>query len=474
MKNNILFGFILGVLFGGSFLVVPNSALAMDCFNDPVYERDLGGVISTGARVRSVACMEGSDVLTTLAVGTRIDVIGETDGWYKIRSGEYVGWVGQWLIDIGGDGEEIAEAGVEYVGSEQGGEDDGDSDDVENVVTSVVSGDLVSRLRGYILLQVERNGEAWYVSPENGKRYYMKDGDVAYEMLRYFGLGITDSDLALLQAGDFGLVERLKGRIVLQVEHLGEAYYVHPKDGSVHYMKDGDAAYGIMRELSLGITDSDLEGVVSDEFVAVKYENSESATGDEGDNVDENDESDGDESHEDDAYDGSGSYVIEYDGIDISEVNTLWLDEINALRANKGLRLLVVDDRWIETASEYAQYMGDNEVMDHSRADGKSMHEWIDTKGLDFTERYSDGGWNTNYFTENIAWGYMSELNLDELTDVMADTLDFYLAEEGYNGAHYRTIYHTDWNSVGTGVYILNSGSGYKAYLVFHYGSLEL
>ena len=45
------------------------------------------------------------------------------------------------------------------------------------------------------MLQVQQNGEAWYVNPKDGKRYYMKDGEVAYHIMRYLSLGITNKDL---------------------------------------------------------------------------------------------------------------------------------------------------------------------------------------------------------------------------------------------------------------------------------------
>lgn len=147
----------------------------------------------------------------------------------------------------------------------------------------------------------------------------MKDGIVAYDMMREFGLGITNADLLKIPVGleprfpdadsdsdglpdklEEGLQtdpfdkdtdndgvsdadevltrntsptgpgklfyistlrERLKGRILLQVESRGEAWYVHPQDKKRYYMKDGDAAYQIMRFLSLGINNSDLQKI---------------------------------------------------------------------------------------------------------------------------------------------------------------------------------------------------------------------
>ena len=121
-------------------------------------------------------------------------------------------------------------------------------------------------LSGKILLQTESHGEAWYVNPKDGKRYYMKDGAVAYQMMRNFGLGITNADLAKIpQEGEknnnTAFVEKLKGKILLQVEAHGEAWYIDPKTGYKYYMKDGEAAYSLMRFHSLGITNADLNKI---------------------------------------------------------------------------------------------------------------------------------------------------------------------------------------------------------------------
>ena len=54
---------------------------------------------------------------------------------------------------------------------------------------------LSSRLSGLILLQVETNGEAWYLNPKDKKRYYLKDGAAAFQIMKYLSLGIRNSDL---------------------------------------------------------------------------------------------------------------------------------------------------------------------------------------------------------------------------------------------------------------------------------------
>ena len=135
-----------------------------------------------------------------------------------------------------------------------------------------IQGHAPDRLLGRILLQVEEHGEAWYVRTGDAKRYYLADGDAAYAVMRHFSLGITDADLAKIPAaaevaelknsssvcGVNTLASRLKGRILLQVQKNGEAWYVDPVTCRAVYLADGQAAYQIMRYLGLGITNSDL------------------------------------------------------------------------------------------------------------------------------------------------------------------------------------------------------------------------
>lgn len=90
--KKILFAILVTMIF------LP-AAYAGDCFQDPIYERDWNGEVTTGMFVRDVACMEGSTVLTTVPVGEVVKVIAETDGWYKVQTKDgVIGWSGQWLL----------------------------------------------------------------------------------------------------------------------------------------------------------------------------------------------------------------------------------------------------------------------------------------------------------------------------------------------------------------------------------------
>ncbi len=184
---------------------------------------------------------------------------------------------------------------------------------------------LADRLSGYILLQVQSHGEAWYVIPTEAKRTYLANGETAYAVMSKLGLGITNNNLKKIPVGidsrivdidsdgdglgdkleeglktkpnnidsdgdgfddfdevthdynplgkekniyDQALINRLKGKILLQVEEKGQAWYIHPVNGHRYYMKDGPSAYEIMRFLSLGITNDNLNQIPVSSFSA--------------------------------------------------------------------------------------------------------------------------------------------------------------------------------------------------------------
>lgn len=126
---------------------------------------------------------------------------------------------------------------------------------------------LSSSLRGMILLQVEENGEAWYIYPKNEKRYYLGRPDDAFDIMRELGLGIKHDELTKYQNSSFP--SRLSGYILLDVEKNGEAYYIYPKDMQDYYLGRPQDAFDIMRNLGLGITNSNLSKIFDADTASV-------------------------------------------------------------------------------------------------------------------------------------------------------------------------------------------------------------
>lgn len=179
---------------------------------------------------------------------------------------------------------------------------------------------LGSRLAGRILLQVESKGEAWYINPFDQKRSYLGRPADALSTMKRLGVGVTNADLFYIPVGlaavsgndsdgdglnddleeaagtniykqdtdndgfsdkielekqfnplgwgplnlNQDLVTRVKGRILLQVEDKGQAWYINPVDRKRYYLGSPATALAVMRQLGLGITNKNLETITID------------------------------------------------------------------------------------------------------------------------------------------------------------------------------------------------------------------
>ncbi len=174
----------------------------------------------------------------------------------------------------------------------------------------------LTELKGRILLQVDEAGEAWYVNPEDNLRYFLGRPDDAFRIMRQQGMGISNRDIARIQPSleylsgkdsdgdglpdDFeramgtdpynpdtsgnGYTDKTEikhgydplqkqgklpldedfargqaGKILLQVENNGEAWYVSPENHKRYFLGRPQDAFQIMRFLGLGISNKDLD-----------------------------------------------------------------------------------------------------------------------------------------------------------------------------------------------------------------------
>lgn len=175
---------------------------------------------------------------------------------------------------------------------------------------------LSKRLSGRLLLQVEEGGEVWYIEKDSHTRFYLRNGETAYAILRAFSIGISNSNLNKIPIGflpesnevdsdndglsdaledaigtdkekadsdndgyddkkeltnnydpistkklvyDSALASRLNNTLLLQVEGKGEAWYV--QNGKRYFLSNPETAYQAMRLFSLGISNSDINKI---------------------------------------------------------------------------------------------------------------------------------------------------------------------------------------------------------------------
>ncbi len=128
-----------------------------------------------------------------------------------------------------------------------------------SVTKKVEAASVAGQVAGKILIQVEAQGQAYYVNPLDLKKYYLGRPADAFSVMRSFGLGVKSNDLNTFLKN--GARSNLSGRILLQVEAQGQAYYVNPDNLKLYYLGRPIDAFNVMRELGLGITDSNLNQI---------------------------------------------------------------------------------------------------------------------------------------------------------------------------------------------------------------------
>lgn len=169
---------------------------------------------------------------------------------------------------------------------------------------------LYAKYKGRLIMAVENAGEAYYVSPLRPVLYYLGNMDTALRVLQAQGIGVSNANIARVKVGVldmYGLdsdsdglsnnfevaigtnvrnfntdgdvysdyteiingynplslgrlpisakyTSTLKGRVLLQTQRSGEAWYVNPTDGKRYYLATKYDANDLIRRLAVGIS----------------------------------------------------------------------------------------------------------------------------------------------------------------------------------------------------------------------------
>jgi hypothetical protein len=117
-------------------------------------------------------------------------------------------------LDIGGkdtDGDGLSDAFEDAIGTDKykadtDGDGYNDKDELKNGYSPVLKlkklvhdNRFGEQQKGMIFLQVEKRGEAWYINPADGKRYFLGRPEDAFSVMRNLGLGISNGDFNSMQ-----------------------------------------------------------------------------------------------------------------------------------------------------------------------------------------------------------------------------------------------------------------------------------
>lgn len=125
---------------------------------------------------------------------------------------------------------------------------------------------LAQSLKGRILIQVEDLGQAWYVNPVTNTRYNLGRPSESLAILQKLALGMSNANLNKIADTDSEVInasftKAYAGRILIQTENNGQAWYVNPVNLKKYYLGNPADVFNIMKQLGLGITNDNLMNI---------------------------------------------------------------------------------------------------------------------------------------------------------------------------------------------------------------------
>lgn len=126
---------------------------------------------------------------------------------------------------------------------------------IEKKLLQIIDRRLSEKLKGSILLQVENSGQAWYVNPQDLKRYYLGQPEDAFKVMRKLGLGVKH---VVIKKSNFS---SLLGKILIDTDDKGKAYFINPKNKKAYFLGRPSDAYRVMNDIGIGISNQDIRKI---------------------------------------------------------------------------------------------------------------------------------------------------------------------------------------------------------------------
>lgn len=124
------------------------------------------------------------------------------------------------------------------------------------VGTSAVVRTVAQRMSGRIVLQVQEKGQAWYVDPVTNKRISLgSTPSKAFEVMASRAVGVSNSEF---NSFSNKAPARLSGRFLIKPEDSGKLYYVNPSDLSINFINGASGAQSLIQKFGIGISNNDL------------------------------------------------------------------------------------------------------------------------------------------------------------------------------------------------------------------------
>lgn len=127
---------------------------------------------------------------------------------------------------------------------------------------------VAQRVSGRIVIQTEENGEAWYVYPVTNRRVFLGEPAEAFAVMADLSLGVSNNDYNKIASGD--IPSNVVGKFIIKVDDFGKMYYVDPVSKDVVSVGSAGAAINLITKYGLGISNTDINKIaVGNTSVAV-------------------------------------------------------------------------------------------------------------------------------------------------------------------------------------------------------------
>lgn len=121
--------------------------------------------------------------------------------------------------------------------------------------------ELYSRLKGKILLQVESRGEAWWLNPDDKKRYFLGRPSDTWQMIQDKGTKIAGDELVQSLYFDKSFSSIMAGRFIINEDDIKDVYYVLPGDLRGIKLNSPQGAWQVIKEQGLGVSNEDIRKI---------------------------------------------------------------------------------------------------------------------------------------------------------------------------------------------------------------------
>ncbi|PLX21082.1 hypothetical protein C0584_03510 [Candidatus Parcubacteria bacterium] len=136
----------------------------------------------------------------------------------------------------------------------------------EKKLTKSPDYEFSDKLKGKIVLQVESNGEAWYIDPIDLKRYYFGSPRETYLFIREKSKYLSGEEIFDYLFFEKIFPKELSGRFIANQDEDNEFYYVLPDSLLAVKINSAKEAFRLLKDNGVGISNQEIRKIEVGEY----------------------------------------------------------------------------------------------------------------------------------------------------------------------------------------------------------------